>query len=179
MSKQVPSIDLSGYRRLQDIERRIWYSPLAVTIYAISLAGAVYGFWGLRKGIANIGTHIFVAHVVFMASYGLLWAYFYGYRFSRLKCPDCHEPMQPFVADFEEGPWRRFIMAIERGGRYYRRPYNEDDRRSWIRLMKHVCACPHCKTYVDCARMHQETCTEQELAQLCQRLPLRSPRLCR
>jgi hypothetical protein len=176
MPKQIPSIHLAGYQRLKDLERRIWYSPLSLAVYAIGLAGAAYGFWNLRGGVAAIGPGVLVGHGVFIGSYALLWAYFYGYRFRRLKCPGCGEVMQPFLADFEEGPWRRFILAIEIGGRYYRRPYGEDDRRSWIRLMKHVRACPCCKTYVDCSRMHQQTCTEAELAQLYQRLPLRSAR---
>jgi len=179
VGNQQSSIDLTGYKRLQDLERRIWYSPVSILMYAISLAGAAYEFWNLRGGLETIPRGLLVGHVLMIASYALLWSYFYGYRFRCLKCPGCDQLMQPFLADFAEGPWRRFIMAIEIGGRYYRRPFDEDDRRSWIRLMKHIRACPTCKTYVDCSRMHQQTCTEAELAQLYERLPLRSPLKCR
>jgi len=171
MSKQLPTIDLGGYQRLTDLERRIWYSPLSIAVYSIGLAGAAYEFWNLRGGLAAIPRGMFIGHGLFIASYVFLWAYFYGYRFRRLKCPGCDQRMQPFVADFDDGPWRRFIMAIEIGGRFYRRPYGEDDRRSWIRLMKHVRACPGCHTFVDCSRLHQQSCTDAELAQLRQRLP--------
>jgi hypothetical protein len=171
MAKDVPSIDLAGYQRLTELERRIWYSPLSIAVYAISLAGAAYEFWNLRAGIAAITRGMLIGHALFIASYVFLWAYFYGYRFRRLKCPGCGELMQGFLADFEEGPWRRFIMAIEIGGRYYRRPFGEGDHRSWIRLMKHIRACPRCKTYVDCSRMHQQTCSEAELGQVYKRVP--------
>src|SRR3954451_4055292 len=161
MPQQYPPIDLAGYRRLLDVERRIWYSPISILVYLIGLAGAAYGFWNLKHGLAAIPRGMFIGHGLFIASYAMLWAYFYGYRFRRLKCPDCGQQMQSFAADFEEGPWRRFIMAIEIGGRFYPRPYGEDNFRHWIRLMNLARACPRCHTFVDCSRMHQQTCTDE------------------
>ena len=171
MSHQYPPIELAGFQRMSDLERRIWYSPVSIMVYLISLSGAVYEIWNFQNGLAAIPRSILVGHGLFIGSYALMWAYFYGYRFPRLKCPGCEQLMQPFVADFEEGPWRRFIMAIEIGGRFYRRSFDKDDGRRWIRLMKMVRACPRCRTFVDCSRLHQQTCTEEELAQLYKRLP--------
>src|SRR3954469_17162351 len=100
MRKQLPSIDLTGYKRLEDLERRIWYSPPSIALYSIGCAGAFYELWNLRQGLAAIPRGMFVGHGLFVASYALLWAYFYGYRFRRLKCPGCDQLMQPFIADF-------------------------------------------------------------------------------
>ena len=58
MAKDISSINLTSYQRLTELERRIWYSPLSIAVYAIGLAGAAYGFWNLRGGVAAIGPGI-------------------------------------------------------------------------------------------------------------------------
>jgi hypothetical protein len=70
--------------------------------------------------------------------------------------------MQPFINDVDD-PGPRILRVVEIAGRFYRPPYSEDDNRPWIRLMVHIRACPTCKTFVNCSRLHYETCTEEEL----------------
>jgi len=166
MPTQQPTIDLAGYRRLSDLERHIWYSPLSVAVYLICLAAVAFELWNLRRGLVAIPRSILVGHALFVASYAVLWAYFYGYRFRQLKCPGCDQLMQPFVADLEDGTWRRFMWAFAIGGRFYRRAYQKHGRGPWIHLMRTVCACPRCRTFVDCSRLHQQPCTLEELTQL-------------
>jgi len=169
-SRHDPWIELAGYQRLHDLELRIWYSPVAIGLFLIGLGAAAYIFWSLSQGILSFSNHLILGYAIFLASYGALFCYYFGYRFRHLKCPGCGELMQPFVADMEEGRWRNFIQAIEIKGRYYRRPYDEDDRRPWIRLQKMVRACPRCKSFVDCSRLHFESCTEDELEQIRQQV---------
>jgi hypothetical protein len=170
MSRRDPWIELAGYERLHDLERRIWYSPVAIGLFLVGLGAAAYTFWSLSHGIVFFSDHLFLGYAIFLAPYGALFCYYFGYRFRRLKCPGCGELMQPYVTDMEEGSWRRFIQAFEIQGRYYRRPYDEDDHRPWVRLQKRVYACQRCNAFVDCSRLHFETCTEDELEQIRQRV---------
>ena len=48
MSHQHPPIDLDGFQRLSDLERRIWYSPVSIMVYLIGLSGAVYEIWNFQ-----------------------------------------------------------------------------------------------------------------------------------
>jgi hypothetical protein len=158
-----PVIELTGFERLHALERRIYYSPVAVGLALIGIGGCVYWFWSMRRGLDAFPVSFFIAYGLFLISYLGTLAYLYGYRFRRLKCPGCDQQMQAFAADMGEGAWRRLILAFEIEGRYYRRPLDEDDRRPWVRLMKGVRACTKCRTFVDCSRLHQETCTAEEL----------------
>jgi hypothetical protein len=166
-----PYIELKGFQRLRNLERRIFYSPVVIIVTLIGLAGGAYVLWNLRRGIEEFPKTILIGYGTFVVHYLGLMVYLFGYRFRHLKCPGCGQVMQAFLADMDEGTWRRFIQAFEIGGRYYRRPYDEDDRRPWVRLMQSVRACRHCRTYVNCSHIRFETCTEEELAQLQQRLP--------
>lgn len=94
------------------------------------------------------------------------WPIFYGYRFRRLKCPDCDQLTQAGIADLDESGPQRWLRAVELNGRFCLRPYDEDDRRPWVRLMKLVRACPRCRTFVDCSHISHETCTPEELTRL-------------
>jgi len=166
MARQQRFIDLTGYERLHDVERRIWYSPAAIVLGLIGLAAAAYTFWGLSRGF--ILPH--VGYGVFLATYGLLFAYYFWYRFQRVKCPGCDQIMQPYVTDVDVSLNLKLVRTVEIGGRHYREPWAEDDRRPWVRLMWRVCACEACKTYVNCSRLYLETCTDEELAQIRQRV---------
>jgi hypothetical protein len=166
MSRNYPVIDLNGFERLRDVERRIFYSPTAILLTLIGLGGGVYLFWSLRLGVEVFPQSFLIGYGIFLASYLGLLAYFYLYRFRRLACTSCGQRMQPFAADLDEGGWRRFIRAVQIDGRYYRQPFDADDVRPSVRLMKLVRACPPCGTFVDCSRLLQETCTEEELAQI-------------
>jgi hypothetical protein len=166
LSEQSSFIELAGYERLRDQERRIWYSPVAIVLALVGLAGAGYAFYHLRGGLEDFPARSYYGLGVLALSYLALAVYYYGYRFRRVKCPSCDTVMRRYVADMDDGSWRRFIRAYERDGRYYREPFGEDDTRRWVRLMKVVRACPECRTYVDCARLHEQTCTEEELARL-------------
>jgi hypothetical protein len=171
MAGRDPFIELAGFERLHALERRVYYSPVAIFLTLIALGAAVYWFWSLGLGVERFFAEpFFIGYGVFLASYAGLICYYYLYRFRRLPCPSCGQIMQPYVADMGEGGWRRMIFAIEIGGRYYRQPYDEDDRRPWIRLMKHVRACRDCRKFFDCSRLVMETCTEDELALLEQRV---------
>jgi len=169
MSRNHPLIDLTGFERLRALERRVYYSPVAIALALIGLCGGAYVLWSLRLGPEMFSQHFLIGYGLFLASYLGLLGYLYVYRFRRLACPSCGQLMQAFVADLDDGTWRRFIFALEINGRYYRRPYDEDDRRPWIRLMKQVRACPRCRTIVDCSRLLHETCTDEELEQIRQR----------
>src|SRR4051812_17131804 len=103
-SKHEPFIELQNYERLHDVERRIWYSPMAIILAAPGLAAAAYTFWGLSQGFIVAPQHLFVGYGVFLAAYGALLAYYHAYRFRRVKCPGCDAVMQPYVADLDAGP---------------------------------------------------------------------------
>jgi hypothetical protein len=164
-------IDLAFYERLHALERRLWYSPIGLALFVIGIAGGAYAFWNMGSGpdFFSRPHDVCLGYGVFMGSYLALFCY-YVVRFGRAKCPRCHERMQGYVADFGEGRWRSFICTIEINGRCYRQPYSEDDTRPWIRLMKMVRACPQCRTYVESGRIHEETCTEEELELIGQRV---------
>jgi hypothetical protein len=147
MSRQHPFIELEGYERLHALERRIAYSPTAIILSLIGLAGGVYSFSRLGREPEVLSANFLLGYGVVLATYLALLAYYYGYRFRRLKCPGCGLLMQAHIADMEEGAWRRLILAFEKDGRYYRRPYGEDDPRPWIRLMRVVRACPRCRRF--------------------------------
>jgi hypothetical protein len=172
MWKKHPVIELKGYRRLVDVERRIMRSPVGWTLVLIGMGGAIYGVWSLREGLTMFPPRLLIGYVIFLATYLGLLAYLYGYRFRTLKCPGCEQLMQAGIADLDEGGWQqRWLRAVEVNGRFYRRPYDEDDRRPWVRLMKLVRACPQCRTFVDCSHVSHETCTEDELTRLQDRSP--------
>jgi hypothetical protein len=109
---------------------------------------------------------LLIGYAIFLATYLGLLAYLYVYRFRRLKCPDCEQLMQAGIADLDESGPQRWLRAVELNGRFYLRPYDENDRRSWVRLMKLVRACPRCRTFVDCSHISHETCTAEELTRL-------------
>ena len=165
MRRKYPTIDLAGYQRLQDFERRIWYSPVAIVLSVIILAAAGYAFWGLSRGFPTTPHHTFIGYALVLGAYGSFFAYC-RYRFRYLKCPDCQQLMQPYITDLSEERPFNLLPQVRFGGRTYRRPYDEDDHRPWIRLMLHVRACDHCKTFVNCSRLHFETCTDEELSQI-------------
>jgi hypothetical protein len=172
MLMRYPFVELVGYRHFRELQRRIIYSPVAILLVLVGLAGAVYGlgnFW--RRGLAAFPQDFLLGTGIFIGSYVLLMTYYYGFRFRYLKCPDCSGAMQPFLADQEDGTWRRFMLAFEIGGKYYRRPRDSDDPRPWVRLMRYVRACPRCRTFVDCSYIHEQACTPEELEQLQQRVP--------
>lgn len=171
MWRRYPAIDLAGFRRLADLERRVLYSPVAVVLVLIGVAGGLYVLWELPRGVEALPRSLMVGYGTFLVSYVALMAYYYAWRFPRLRCPQCERSMSPHVADMDEGDWRLILWAIEIGGRYYRRPHGEDDRRPWIRLMRHVRACPECRTFVECSSLHFETCSDEELSTLQQRFP--------
>ena len=166
-----PTIELAGFQRLVELERRVIHSPVAVLLVLIGVAGAIHALWSLRLGVEAMPRSLLVGYGTFLASYAGLLAYYFLYSFPRLRCPGCSQRMQAFIADVDDGSWRQFIQAFEIGGRYYRRPHDEDDRRPWIRLMRLVRACPRCKTFIECSHLHYETCTEEELAHLRERFP--------
>ncbi len=165
-----PTIDLAGYERLHDVERRVWYSPVAIVLAIIGFAAAGYAFWGLGRGFPVSPQHTFIGYAVFLGVYGCLLAYYYGYRFRRLKCPGCEQLMQPYLTDLGDEGGFGILRQVNISGRSYRPPYHEDDDRPWVRLMLHVRACPDCKKFVSCSRLHFETCSEEELAQIRQRV---------
>ena len=142
MSRRRPFIELADYERLRDLERRTYYSPVAILLTLVGLAGGVYWFWGLRRGLEVFPQTFLLGYGIFLAAYLGLLAYYYGFRFRRLKCPGCDQIMQPYLANLDEGGWRRFIRAIEVDGRYYREPFDADDARPWVRLMKSVWRLP-------------------------------------
>lgn len=170
MPRQHPTIDLAGYQRLTDLERRIWYSPVAIVLALIGLVAAACTFWGLSRGFILEPQYFIAGYAVFLAAYGALFAYYHAYRFRRLKCPGCEQLMQPYITDIDDSPRLKFLQQVQIAGRYYRRPYDEDDHRPWVRLMIHIRACPECKTFVNCSRLHLQTCTDEELSQIHQRL---------
>jgi hypothetical protein len=163
MAKHDSFIDLKGYERQHNLERQVWYSPIAIGIGLLGLAAAAYTFWNLTRGVVIAPFQLFVGYGAFLLAYFGLLAYYYAYRFRRLKCPGCGKGFQPHVADMS------LVQSLEIGGRYYRRPHDGDDQRPWIRLMRMVRACQRCKTFVDCSRFHYETCTKDELYQIEQR----------
>ena len=169
MADRDPHIELAGFRRLEDEERRIWYAPPAFALAAVGLVGFGFMFWSLCRGVIESPQYMAVGYAIFLPAYGGLFAYYHWYRFSRVKCPGCGQVMQPFVADSAECSGFRFLGTREIGGRFYRPPYNEDDRRPWIRLMIMVRACVPCRKFVSCSRLHYETCTEEELGLIRQR----------
>jgi hypothetical protein len=120
----------------------------------------------LRRGLDAFPWDFAIAYGTFLASYLGLLAYLYGYRFRRLACPGCSERMLSFVADMDDGTWRHWLGVRQFEGRFYREPLDADDPRPWVRWMKSVRACLRCRTYVDCSRLIEETCTEAELGQL-------------
>lgn len=165
-SRRASTIDLKSFKRLPDLERRVWYSPVAIGIGLAGLAAAAYTFWCLTRGMILAPQHLFIGYGAFLIAYFGLMAYYYAYRFPNLKCPGCGKHMSAFVADTEEGGWRSVVKALEINGRFYKKPFDDDDRRPWVRVMRMIRACPKCKTFVDCARFHFETCDENELHQL-------------
>lgn len=170
ISNHQPSIELRHYERLHEVERRIWYSPIAIGLALVGLVAAGYTFWALSRGFIVVYGQVFAGYAVVLAAYGAMLFYYFGYRFQRVKCPGCGEIMRPFVTDLDESPKLKLLTTIEIGGRHYRQPYDEDDRRPWIRLMAKVRACLECKKYVNCSRLHFETCTEEELGKIRQRV---------
>jgi hypothetical protein len=164
-------IDLAGYRRLPEVERAIWYSPVTIGLALVALVGAVYAFGALGRGFIVEPMHFMVGYAILLGGYGATFAYCQGYRFRHVKCPGCDEVMQPYIADLDSSPNYQLLGSVEIGGRYYRRPYDEDDRRPWVRLMVRVRACGQCQTFVSCSRLHRETCTEEELGKIGQRVP--------
>src|SRR5262245_34170391 len=135
MARHDPHIELASYRRLEDVERQIWYSPAAIALAAVGLLGFAFMFWSLGRGIVVEPQYLAVGYAIVLAAYGGLFAYYHWHRFSRVKCPGCGELMQPFVTDSADTPGFRFLGGREIAGRYYRPPYDENDRRPWVRLM--------------------------------------------
>src|SRR5262245_57186371 len=156
MARSDPHIELAGFRRLEDVERGIWYSPAAIALAAVGLVGSVIVLWCLARGAIVQPQFLAVGYGIFLASYGGLFVYYHWYRFSRVKCPGCGRILEPFVSDYADSPAFRFLGGREIGGRYYRAPYNENDRRPWVRLMLMVRGCTACKTFVSCSRLHFE-----------------------
>src|SRR5688572_11461515 len=111
MWERPPTIDLAGFERLHVLERRIYYSPTAIVLALVGIAGCVYWFWSLRRGLDAFRRDFFIAYGLFLASYLGTLAYLYGYRFRRLRCPGCDQRMQEFTADMDEGGWRRLVRA--------------------------------------------------------------------
>jgi hypothetical protein len=159
-------IELAGFRRLMDVERRIWYAPAAFALGGVGLVGFGFMFWSLCRGVVQQPLYLAIGYAIFLAAYGGLFAYYQWYRLSRVKCPGCGQVLQPYVADCGDWPRFRFLARREINGRFFRPPYDEDDRRPWVRLMVIVRGCKACKTYVSCARLHFETCTAAELSLL-------------
>jgi hypothetical protein len=170
MACRDPFIELAGYQRLEDVERRIWYSPTAIVLGVLGLCAAGYMFWALIRGIVVAPEQFALGYAFFLAAYGALFAYYHWHRFRNVKCPGCEQVMQPYVADLDGGSATRLLSRVEIGGRHYRPPYEEDDHRPWIRLMAMVRACRECKTYVSCSRLHYESCTDEELGLIRQRV---------
>jgi len=180
MAKHYSSLGLSGYRRLSELERAVWYSPVAIAIAIVGLVGAIFALWGISRGVTQFPPQLVFGYAAFLAAYGALFAYYHAYRFQRLSCPDCGERMQAFVSDLDDNSQEKdsqpkhslpkMLARVRFGGRSYRPPYDEDDRRPWVRLMVHVRACQGCKTFVSCARVHFETCTPDELAEISRRV---------
>jgi hypothetical protein len=170
-SRPVSTIALTGYQRLHDLERRVWYSPVAIGIGLAGLSAAAYTFWCLTRGLLIAPQHLFIGYGAFISAYVGLFVYYYAYRFPHLKCSGCGRHMSSFVADTEEGGWRNVVKALEINGRFYRQPLDGDDHRPWIRVMRMVRSGPDCKTFVDCARFHFETCDEDELYEIERRAP--------
>jgi ferredoxin len=165
-TRPAATIELSRFERLHELERRVWYSPVAIGLGLLAIGAAGYTFWNLKRGLLVEPQHMFVGYGAFLILYFSLLAYIYAYRFPRLKCPGCGKCMPACVADTEEGGWRSVVYAVEINGRFYRQPLDEDDRRPWIRVMRMVRACSGCQTFVDCARFHFETCSEDELYEI-------------
>ena len=170
MTRCYSSINLAGYERLKDLERQIWYSPVAIVLSVIGFVAAGYAFWGLSRGFPMTPQHTFIGYAVVLGAYGCLIAYYHVYRFRRVRCPCCDRIMQPYVTDLGDEPDFSILRQVNIGGRAYRHPYDEDDHRPWVRLMLHVRACTKCKTFVNCCRLHLETCTDEELAVIRQRV---------
>jgi len=144
---------------------------MAVVIAVLGLAAAAYTFWGMSRGFIVADQQVFVSYALFLAAYGALFFYYFGYRFQRVKCPGCDQIMRPYVTDANESLSLKLLRTVEIGGRHYRPPWDEDDRRPWVRLMAKVRACPKCKKYVNCSRLRLETCTDEELSAIRQRVP--------
>jgi hypothetical protein len=169
LGKACPTIELAGFQRLADLQRRVNCSPVAVLLVLIGVAGGIHVLWSLRLGVEAMPQSLLVGYGTFMASYLGLLAYYHWYRFPRLRCPQCGERMQANLADLDDASRPKLLSTVELSGRYYLRPYDEDDRRPWVRLMRLVRACAGCKTFIECSHLHFETCTADELALLEQR----------
>ena len=174
MACRDPFIELAGFRRLEEEESRIWYAPPAFGLAGVGLVGAGVILWSMSRGILNSTPYLVAGYAIFLGSYGLLFLYYHWYRFSRVKCPGCGQTMQPFLTDSPDNPCFRFLGGLRIGGRHFQPPHDEHDRRPFVRLMLMVRACPACKTFVSCSRLHYQTCTEEELGQIRERSPTQS-----
>src|SRR5262245_48820805 len=134
MAHRDPYIELAGFRRLEDVERRIWYAPTAIVLSVVGLVGAAVAFWSLSRGFFAAPRYLTAGYVVVLGAYGALFAYYHWYRFRRVLCPGCGQCMQPYLADSAEIPGFRFLGARQIDGRFYRAPFDENDRRPWVRL---------------------------------------------
>src|SRR5262245_13843791 len=163
-------IELDGYQRLEEVERRIWYAPPAIGLAGVGLVGAGLITWSLWRGVVNAPAYLASGYAVFLGAYGALFAYYHWHRFHRVECPQCEQVMQPYLTDLDDNYGLGLLGGVNIDGRRYRPPYDEDDRRPWVRLMAMVRACRRCQTYVNCSRLHYETCTDEELGQIQQRM---------
>src|SRR5262245_21260458 len=102
MARIHSKIILSGYQRLEDLERRVWYSPMAIVITMVCLGAGANMFWGLSRGIINDPQRLVVGYAIFLAAYGALYAYYHAYRFRFLKCPGCEQVMKPHIAYLDD-----------------------------------------------------------------------------
>jgi hypothetical protein len=169
-----PTINLSGYQRQRELERRLSYSPVGFALAAVGCVGlgvlavgqyATFQNSDFSFGILLVGFGITLGAFGGMAGY-LTW------RLSRLKCPCCGGATPRFVTDLSEDSRGRWIARYEIDGRYCCPPFGDDnDTRPFVRLMNVVRACQACRTYFNFGEIHQQTCLEDDWERIHRRFP--------
>jgi hypothetical protein len=176
VSTEPPTLDLTGYQRLRDLERGIARSPAGIALLLLTCMGLGvlgYGLFGLMPEAAvprtGFGTPL-AGFILFVAGLRGLRTY-QAFRLARLRCPCCGRGLAVRTADVPEVD-RLGLLVHRIDGRSYGHPRgDEHDTRPWVRLLKEVRACEPCRTYLDCSRLQERTCTDEDLERIRRRFP--------
>lgn len=134
-----PIMDLTHLMRRSDLERSVDFSPVAIGIYLLILAGLGLAGWsavgGFTPWLYAVGAVLLVLGLVVAGLY---------MQFVKFDCPDCGRRMLTRLADMEPEDVDPLVSWGQRcfhaNGHCYGRSLNEDDcpkdgTRHWVQLM--------------------------------------------
>lgn len=160
-------LDLSGWSRPTKLELYAWRSPWVVLCGIGVLVGGAVLLVSLRPDAERASVAFGVGFVLLVSVVGLMWARRHSIR--TLPCPTCGRGLTHHRADADY-EIAGLAAPLEMNGAHYGSPFRDEyDTRRWIRLQQTVAACLTCRIYVT-IDLHEETCTDEEVAALDERM---------